>query len=74
MKLYRPTTPSRRNMKTVNYRKVLSGDRPEKSLIKGGKRSVGRNHHGRITTRHKGGGHKRLFRDVDFRYDKINIP
>lgn len=74
MKTYKPTTPSRRKMSGINYRNVLSGDKPTKSLVKGGKRSVGRNNQGRITTRHKGGGHKRKFRDVDFKYDKINIP
>ena len=74
MKSYKPTTPSRRNMKTVTYRGVLTASEPQKSLTKGFKRSVGRNNQGRITTRHKGGGHKRLFRDIDFKYDKIDIP
>src|SRR3989338_6336678 len=74
MKTYRPTTKSRREMSTVTYRGVLSGARPEKSLTSGFKRSVGRNSAGRITMRHKGGGHKRRFRDVDFVYDKKNIP
>jgi len=61
-------------MSTVSYRKVLSGDRPLKALTSGQKRSVGRNSSGRITTRHKGGGHKRRFREIDFRYDKMDIP
>ena len=74
MKHYRPTTPSRRQMTTVTYRGVLTAASPLKSLTKGFKRSVGRNNQGRITTRHKGGGHKRLFRDVDFLYNKIDIP
>ncbi len=74
MKRYKPTSPSRRNMTTVTYRGVLTGDAPEKSLVHGFKRSMGRNNRGRITTRHKGGGNKRLFRDVDFMYDKKNIP
>jgi large subunit ribosomal protein L2 len=52
----------------------LTTQKPEKSLTSGFKRKMGRNHHGRITTRHKGGGHKRLFRDIDFVYDKIDIP
>jgi len=43
-------------------------------MVKGRKRDVGRNAFGRITTRHKGGGHKRMFRDVDFRLEKIGIP
>ncbi len=74
MKTYKPTTPSRRNMTTVTYRGVLTTSTPEKSLTKGFKRSMGRNSQGRITTRHKGGGNKRLFREVDFIYDKKNIP
>lgn len=74
MKSYKPTTPSRRHMTTVSYRGVLTASEPQKSLTKGGKRAVGRNNRGRITTRHKGSGHKRLFRDVDFKYDKLDIP
>lgn len=74
MKHYRPTTPSRRNMTTVSYRGVLTASTPEKSLTKGFRRSMGRNNQGRITTRHKGGGNKRLYRDVDFRFEKIDIP
>jgi len=74
MKTYRPTTPSKRHQTTVSYRNVLSKTAPTKSLTKGFKRSVGRNNQGRITTRHKGGGHKRLYRDVDFMYNKRDIP
>jgi large subunit ribosomal protein L2 len=73
MKTYRPTTPSRRHQTTVPYRNVLTKKDPEKSLTKGFKRSVGRNNQGRITTRHKGGGHKRLYREVDFKYNKYDI-
>ncbi len=74
MKTYRPTTPSRRHMSTVSYRKVLTTDRPEKSLTKGFSRGTGRNNMGRVTSQHKGGGHKRAFRDIDFMYNKIDIP
>jgi large subunit ribosomal protein L2 len=74
MKKYAPTTPSRRNMTTVTYRGVLTTDTPLKSLTGGFKRSVGRNNQGRITTRHKGGGNKRLYRAVDFMYNKFDIP
>lgn len=74
MKTYKPTTKSRRHMQTISYRDLLSGHKGEKSLKKGYKRSVGRNATGRITTRHKGGGHKRLFRMVDFVFDKKNVP
>lgn len=74
MKFLKPTTPGQRGMSRLEYRKLLSGHRPEKSLVSGGKRAMGRNAHGRITTRHKGGGHKRRFRDVDFSFSKKNIP
>jgi large subunit ribosomal protein L2 len=74
MKKYKPTSAGRRNMTVINYRDLLSTDKPNKSLIKGFKRHVGRNNAGRITTPHKGGGHKRLYRDVDFRYTKREIP
>jgi large subunit ribosomal protein L2 len=74
MKNYRPTTPSRRQTSTVEYRKLLTAKEPEKSLTSGFKRSYGRNNVGRITTRHKGGGHKRLFREIDFKFEKTGIP
>ena len=74
MKTYRPTTKSRRFMTTLPYRDLLSGDKPHKQLLKFKKRQGGRNADGRITMRHQGGGHKRRLRDVDFSYDKKNIP
>src|SRR3989344_5434825 len=74
MKHYKPTSKSRRHLTTISYRGVITSQNPEKSLTGGFKRSVGRNSFGRITTRHKGGGHKRMWRAVDFRFDKIDIP
>lgn len=61
-------------MSTLSYGDVLTTSDPYKPLTHGFKRDVGRNNQGRITTRHKGSGHKRLYRDVDFNYDKKNIP
>jgi len=61
-------------MTNVTYRGVLTASKPTKSLTHGFYRSVGRNSQGRITTRHKGAGHKRLFRDIDFLYGKKDIP
>ena len=61
-------------MTNVNYRDILTTGIPTKSLTHGFRRSVGRNSAGRITMRHKGSGHKRLFREVDFLYDKKEIP
>ena len=75
MKKYKPTTPSRRHMTVPSYKKVLSGaKKSHKSLTTGFKRGVGRNNAGRITMRHRGGGHKRKFREIDFKYNKVNIP
>ncbi|OGD67650.1 50S ribosomal protein L2 [Candidatus Campbellbacteria bacterium RIFOXYC2_FULL_35_25] len=74
MKINKPTTPSRRHMTGINYRDFLTASEPHKALTKGGKRGVGRNAFGRITTRHKGGGHKRKYRQIDFKYNKFNIP
>lgn len=74
MKRYKPTSPSRRGMTGIAYSNIITTNVPEKSLTTGFKRKVGRNHHGRITTRHKGGGHKRLYREIDFTFEKINIP
>jgi large subunit ribosomal protein L2 len=74
MKNYRPTTKSRRHMSTISYGKYLTASNPHKALTHGFKRSVGRNASGKVTTRHKGAGHKRLYRDVDFMYDKKNVP
>lgn len=74
IKKYKPTTKSRRNMTGINYRQVVTATEPVKALTSGRKRDKGRNKAGRVTTRHKGGGHKRLWRDVDFSYDKFDIP
>ena len=74
MKEYKPTSPSQRGRISINYREVLSGHKPEKSLMKGGRSYAGRNSFGRITVRHQGGGHKKSHRMVDFRFDKKNIP
>ncbi len=74
MKTYSSATPSRRNMSTVPFKETLTGDKPKKSLLKGGKRFAGRSSSGRIAVRHKGGGHKRRFRAVDFDYNKKDVP
>jgi len=74
MKIYKPTTPSRRNYSGILYRDFLTRSKPEKSLVVGKKRGVGRNNRGRITTRHKGGGVKRNLRKIDFLFNKKDIP
>jgi len=74
MKTYRPTSKSRRFMTTLPYRELLSGDAPHKALLNKKSGRGGRNSFGRITTRHQGGGHKRRLRDIDFSYNKKDIP
>jgi len=74
MKKFKPTSPGRRNMSVIEHKKVLTAKKPEKSLTRGRKRAVGRNSAGRITTRHKGGGVKRKYREIDFKYNKHDIP
>ena len=74
MKTYKPYTKSRRHMTGINFRKELTASEPHKALTSGFRRPMGRNNAGRITVRHKGGGAKRLFRDIDFGYTKRDIP
>ena len=74
IKKYKPTTPGQRGMTVIKYKDILTTDKPFKPLTKGRKRHVGRNNAGRITTPHKGGGNKRLYREVDFRYNKKDVP
>lgn len=61
-------------MTTVSYRGVLTASEPHKALTKGFRRGSGRNAFGRITSQHRGGGHKRSYRDIDFVYNKFDIP
>ena len=71
---YKPTTPGRRNMSTVDYSGLSKGER-RKQLTKSISKRAGRNNQGRITVRHRGGGVKRLYRTIDRkRFDKLDIP
>lgn len=74
MKHYKPTSNPRRQMTTISFADFITTNDPHKALTSGFKRDVGRNGHGRLTTRHKGGGVKRLYRHVDFLFDKFEIP
>jgi large subunit ribosomal protein L2 len=74
LKIFKPRTPGTRGMTALKYRELLSGDKPTKSLMKGARSFGGRNSQGRITVRHQGGGHKRSYRDVDFVFNKHDIP
>jgi large subunit ribosomal protein L2 len=72
IKIYKPYTPTTRNRSVLDFSN-LSKERPEKSLLVSNHRAKGRNNKGRITIRHKGGGHKRLYRLIDFRRNKYNV-
>lgn len=74
MKKFKPTTPGRRGMTGIYYSSELTATKPVKSLTFGRKSAKGRNSFGRITSRHRGGGHKRRFREIDFRMEKKDIP
>jgi large subunit ribosomal protein L2 len=69
---YRPLTPGTRE-RTVSDFSAVTADKPEKSLTYSVHRPKGRNNRGVITCRHRGGGHKRLYREVDFRRNKFNV-
>lgn len=73
MKAFRPYTPSRRFM-TVEDFSNLTKKEPEKSLVIGLRKKGGRNNTGEVMVRHQGGGHKRLYRFIDFKRDKLDIP
>ena len=68
-----PCTPGRRQQSVSDFSEITNS-KPEKSLSFFIHRAKGRNNHGIITCRHRGGGHKRLYRQIDFRRDKIGIP
>jgi large subunit ribosomal protein L2 len=70
---YKPTSPGRRSQTGSTYEE-LTTDTPEKSLLVPLKKRGGRNVYGRITSRHIGGGHKRKFRIIDFRREKLDVP
>jgi large subunit ribosomal protein L2 len=70
---FKPTTPSRRFMSVSDFSEITRSE-PERSLLKKSSRSGGRNNTGRTTARHRGGGHKRRYREIDFRRDKTGVP
>ena len=73
IKVYKPTTNSRRNMSVVDY-SGLSKVAPERSLLVSLNKNAGRNSYGRITVRHRGGGNRRKYRVIDFKRDKMDMP
>ena len=73
IKKYKPTTPALRWTSLSDFSEITKST-PEKSLLLPLKKSGGRNSYGRITSRHRGGGHKRMLRIIDFKRDKPDIP
>ena len=74
IKFYNPTSAGRRAGSVLDYKAVLTKFEPEKSLTVGKRRANGRNHHGVITAKHRGGGNKRLYRIIDFKRLKDGVP
>jgi len=72
LKTYNPTSPGRRQLVTVDRSDIWNG-KPEKTLVAGKKRTGGRNNTGRITTRHKGGGHKKKYRVIDWKRQNFDV-
>jgi large subunit ribosomal protein L2 len=72
-KVYKPTSPGRRGMSVSTFEEI-SRSRPERSLLRSLKSKAGRNFRGKITVRHRGGGHKRRYRVIDFKRDKLGVP
>lgn len=70
IRVYKPTSNGRRNASVIDYKAVLTTDKPEKTLCKRIKKNGGRNHHGKVTVRFRGGGARRIYRLIDFKRNK----
>ena len=73
-KKYKPTSPGRRFMSVSSFDEVTPGKKPEKALLVSIGKNAGRNNSGKVTVRHQGGGHKKQYRLVDFKRDKVGVP
>lgn len=73
LKSYNPTSPGVRGKTTLTFDEITKTE-PEKSLVANKNKTGGRNNNGRITADHRGGGHRQLYRQIDFKRDKIGIP
>jgi large subunit ribosomal protein L2 len=73
IRLYKPTTNGRRNGSVIDYKTVLTTDKPEKTLCKRIKKNGGRNNHGKVTVRFRGGGARRIYRIIDFKRNKDDM-
>ena len=73
IRVYKPTSNGRRNASVIDYKAVLTTSKPEKTLCKRIKKSGGRNHHGKVTVRFRGGGARRIYRMIDFKRNKDDV-
>jgi large subunit ribosomal protein L2 len=73
IKVFKPTSPGRRDMSGQTFEEITRSQ-PEPILVSGLRKHGGRNHRGKITIRHRGGGHKRRYRQIDFKREKFDIP
>src|SRR6266850_8588914 len=73
IKKYKPTSPGRRGMSTQDFGDITAHE-PEKSLLAHKSATAGRNNHGRVTSRFRGGGHKQRYRVIDFKRRKTGVP
>ncbi|MHB0912295.1 MAG: 50S ribosomal protein L2 [Armatimonadota bacterium] len=73
LKKFKPTSPGKRFATVAAFDEITASE-PEKSLLEPLKKSGGRNNQGRVTTRHRGGGHKRMYRIIDFKRNKVDVP
>lgn len=73
VKTFKPYTPGRRNMTVASFDEITT-NKPERSLVERLQKHAGRNQQGRLTVRHQGGGHKRLYRVIDFKRNKDGVP
>ncbi len=74
VRYYRPTSAGRRGASVSDFAELTPGAKPEKSLLRPLRKKGGRNNQGKITARHRGGGHKRMYREIDFRREKDGVP
>jgi large subunit ribosomal protein L2 len=74
IRVYKPTSAGRRNASVSDFAELTKGAKPEKSLLKRLPKHAGRNNQGKITVRHRGGGHKKLYRVIDFHRTKDSVP
>lgn len=74
IRVYNPTSAGRRNASVIDYRAELTTTTPERSLCKRIKKNGGRNHHGKVTVRFRGGGARRIYRVIDFKRNKDGVP